>query len=89
MKQSYVEPFERRTRLVKKDNRYLSFASIASQISTALAGPIVIGYIVGQYGVRREFWGTFGWNASVFLGMLFGIIALVLTLRSLLTGEDE
>ncbi|WP_214742092.1 MULTISPECIES: hypothetical protein [unclassified Exiguobacterium] len=75
--------------MVKKDNRYLSYASIASQLSTALAGPIVIGYFVGQYGVRREFWGTFGLNASVFLGMLFGLIALVLILRSLLTGENE
>ncbi len=76
-------------RMAKKDNRYLSYASLASQISTALAGPIVIGYLVGQYGARREFWGTFGWNVSVLLGMAFGITALVLTLRSLLTGEDE
>lgn len=75
--------------MTKKDNRYLSYASLASQTSTALAGPIVIGYLVGQYGARREFWGTFGWNVSVFLGMALGITALVLTLRSLLTGEDE
>ncbi|EPE61103.1 putative membrane protein [Exiguobacterium sp. S17] len=75
--------------MTKKDNRYLSYASLASQISTALAGPIVIGYLVGQYGARREFWGTFGWNVSVFLGMFLGITALVLTLRSLMTGEDE
>lgn len=75
--------------MTKKDNRYLSYAALASQISTALAGPIVIGYLVGQYGARREFWGTFGWNVSVFLGMFLGITALVLTLRSLMTGEDE
>ena len=80
---------ERGMGMTKKDNRYLSYASLASQISTALAGPIVIGYLVGQYGARREFWGTFGWNVSVFLGMALGITALVLTLRSLLTGEDE
>jgi len=73
----------------EKNNRYLSYASLASQISTALAGPIVIGYLVGQYGERREFWGTFGWNVSIILGLVFGVTALVLTLRSLLTGEDE
>jgi len=80
---------ERGIWMAKKDNRYLSYASLASQISTALAGPIVIGYLVGQYGERREFWGTFGWNVSIILGLVFGVTALVLTLRSLLTGEDE
>ncbi|WP_244150664.1 hypothetical protein [Exiguobacterium profundum] len=80
---------ERGIWITKKDNRYLSYASLASQISTALAGPIVIGYLVGQYGERREFWGTFGWNVSIILGLVFGVTALVLTLRSLLTGEDE
>lgn len=73
----------------RKENRYLAYASVASQISTALAGPIILGYFIGRQGVKLEYWGTFGWNVSVFLGIGFGMVALVLTIMNLVSGENK
>ncbi|WP_214850777.1 AtpZ/AtpI family protein [Exiguobacterium sp. s193] len=57
---------------------------MASQISTALAAPIVIGFLVGNYGEQQEWWQKMGATFSVFIGIFIGILCMIAMIRHLL-----
>ncbi len=59
---------------------------MASQISTALAAPIVIGFLVGNYGEQQQWWEKMGETFAVFIGIFIGILCMIAMIRHLL-GE--
>jgi len=64
-----------------------SFAAsmmMASQISTALAAPIVLGFLVGRYGEQQGWFGDMGSTACVFIGIFIGILSMIATIKHLL-----